>query len=335
MAGKSSGAKNNIYTGITLFIIAGFILAWVHLNNIKSGSDVYDYFHSLSNKAEQKGRECGAPELKLKCEGTLPQSSGDGKIHLPGHSGDGKIHLPGASNGGVNLPGSSGNGKINLPGGGTGSVGTATGAVKDAAGNVKEKLDLNPPKVPDAINNAGPSALSSIESLQGALANAKTEDAAKNAGYKRSQWRHWIGEPCDTRDNVLMAQGKNVKVTKTASTCKVTSGEWESPYDGKKFTDPSGMDIDHMIPLGYAALHGGQAWSPAKKQQFANDTTQLIAVSANANRSKSDKGPSEYMPRDSYKCQYARVWVATATKYGVSLTKKDKDVLSSTLKNCQ
>lgn len=165
----------------------------------------------------------------------------------------------------------------------------------------------------------------------GALDSLKVSEPS-DVHYSRSEWRHWIGKPCNTRETVLKNSGKNVKTDK--KTCKILSGSWVSDYDGKTFTNPKDLDIDHVIPLGYAARHGAQAWAPEKKQAFANDTSQLLAVSAKENRSKGDKGPSEYMPQRSFHCQYSKIWIATAEKYGVSVTEKDKFVLKDGIQKC-
>ena len=162
--------------------------------------------------------------------------------------------------------------------------------------------------------------------------NNLTVAAGSSAGYERSQWKHWVGSPCNTRETVLKTQGTNVKTD--PSDCSIQSGTWVDPYTGDTITEANSLDIDHVIPLGYASAHGGLSWSSAKKQQFANDTSQLMAVSASANRSKSDKGPSQYMPRDEFACSYSKVWVATAAKYGVSITADDKKALATGLGKC-
>lgn len=154
----------------------------------------------------------------------------------------------------------------------------------------------------------------------------------QDTGYKRTDWRHWSSQgTCDTRVTVLMTQGQNVGATG----CKITSGTWVSPYDNKTVTSSSMIDIDHVIPLKYAATHGGAGWDAATKERFANDTTQLLAVSRESNRSKSDKGPAEYMPDDSYKCEYSKKWVDTVEKYpGLGVTSADKEALQAGLAKC-
>lgn len=150
--------------------------------------------------------------------------------------------------------------------------------------------------------------------------------------YVRSDWKHWIGSPCNTRQEVLIAQGDNVE---TDAKCKILSGSWVDPYSLVVFDNASDLDIDHVIPLSYAAQMGANSWSKEVKEQFANDQSQLLAVSAKENRSKGDKGPSKYMPPNkSFHCEYSTIWVETAYKYNIAITVKDRTALEKGLKTC-
>lgn len=165
--------------------------------------------------------------------------------------------------------------------------------------------------------------------LRTILSNLPTMEE-QDVDYDRKEWKHWTGSPCNVRIQVLQRDGENVKM----DGCKVVSGTWLSKYDNETITDSRGIDIDHIIPLGYAAKHGGNDWSPEKKEQFANDMTQLVGVSAKSNRSKSDKGPSEWMPDRSYYCEYSKAWVTTADKYGLAISEADKGELLNGISKC-
>ncbi|WP_248965767.1 HNH endonuclease family protein [Sphaerisporangium perillae] len=108
-------------------------------------------------------------------------------------------------------------------------------------------------------------------------------------GYSRARFPHWSdqGDSCSTREVVLERDGEDVL---RDSQCRAVTGTWHSQYDGKKLTSASQVDIDHVVPLANAWRSGADAWSTAKRQQFANDLTnpQLIAVSATSNRAKGD-----------------------------------------------
>jgi hypothetical protein len=135
--------------------------------------------------------------------------------------------------------------------------------------------------------------------------------AAQTVAYNRDQWKQWINvRPCWTtreaviaRDavsgNMKMLDSKGRTTTDVNSACSIVSGKWIDPYTLTTFTNPSKLDIDHLVPLGYVAAHGGQAWSTTKKTAYANDLNDpghLLAVSASANRAKGDDGPSQWKP---------------------------------------
>jgi hypothetical protein len=209
------------------------------------------------------------------------------------------------------------------------------------------------PSQPGTGNNNGgnaPAPANSSETNR-VLSTLKVADAQK-VEYDRDEWNHWIsqGSSCwDTRDQVLydeavkdaslvLADKSGKTVTDVAKACSVKSGTWNDPYSGNVFTNPKELDVDHMIPLSYAAQHGGQAWDEKKKEEYANNLSNpnhLIAVKASENRSKSDKGPSEWKPsnKDDY-CTYATDWVTISANYGLTLTKSDAAALTSMLATC-
>lgn len=167
------------------------------------------------------------------------------------------------------------------------------------------------------------------------LDSIQVADADKSS-YSRSSYPHWITQSgtCDTRETIL----KNVGFDSDTRTCvaKSKSGfTYTEPYGGRKISDPSSLDIDHVIPLKYANGHNGASWSTAKKTQFANDMSQLIAVDAGANRQKGDSGPSGWMPGNKNEtCSYTTIWITTASRYGISITSSDKTALQKGIESC-
>lgn len=168
-----------------------------------------------------------------------------------------------------------------------------------------------------------------------------------NVNYDRKEWPHWgrITNCWNVREEVLYRQSEEVvllnaeeQVTESKSeACYVDSGIWVDPYTGETFTDPAKLDIDHLIPLAYAAKQGGQDWSKEKKTQFANslEGDQLIAVSASANRSKGAKGPSDWYPtNEDYQCDYAITWITTVNEWGLSVTPADAEKLEEVMADC-
>jgi hypothetical protein len=169
------------------------------------------------------------------------------------------------------------------------------------------------------------------------LAELVMGDPQSMAGYSRTRFPHWIQQSngCDTRETVLKRQGQGVVAA--AGTCKVTAGSWLSPYDGKTYTDPQQLDIDHMVPLANAWRSGAGKWTDEQRQDFANDLTrpQLIAVSLTQNRAKGDQDPSQWKPPNhGYWCQYAEDWVAVKYFWKLTVTVTEKAALTDMLGTC-
>lgn len=70
--------------------------------------------------------------------------------------------------------------------------------------------------------------------------------------YDRSYFKHWIdtnGDCQDTRAEVLIAESKVTPTYTTSNHCAVAKGKWYSYYDGTTWTNPSDVDIDHLVAL--------------------------------------------------------------------------------------
>lgn len=155
--------------------------------------------------------------------------------------------------------------------------------------------------------------------------------------YNRSEWRHWqdFDRDCqNTRHELLIRTSLDYVTFTNDRNCTVRSGRWIGPYTGQTFTLASDVDIDHVIPLKYAHDHGGASWSSTLKMVFANDPENLLVTEDNANQSKSAKGPSEYLPRSEYQCEYALKWDFLASKYELNLNANDSAVIDQILDGC-
>jgi Protein of unknown function (DUF1524) len=168
------------------------------------------------------------------------------------------------------------------------------------------------------------------------LAALTVASSKSMSGYSREKFPHWrrVDENCDARDTVLKRDGTGVEAT---ATCKITKGTWKSVYDGKSFTDPQDVDIDHMVPLANAWRSGAGKWTEEQRTEFANDLTrpQLMAVSAASNRSKGDQDPSQWKPpQKDYWCEYSRRWIAVKSFWGLTVTEREKSALEDMLSSC-
>ncbi|WP_327436593.1 MULTISPECIES: HNH endonuclease family protein [unclassified Streptomyces] len=162
-----------------------------------------------------------------------------------------------------------------------------------------------------------------VNTFADAIGQVRVDDEGRT-GYTRSSFKHWnsgeLADGCNTRNEVLLAEA--ITAPAVGAGCKLTGGVWLSYYDGQQVTDPGALDIDHMVPLAEAWDSGASAWTPARREAYANDqgaATSLVAVTARTNRQKSDQDPAEWLPpAPEAQCRYVGEWVATKLRWQLS-----------------
>jgi hypothetical protein len=159
-------------------------------------------------------------------------------------------------------------------------------------------------------------------------------------GYERTKFKHWIDEDrdgCNTRAEVLLAEA--VTQPTVGARCKLSGGTWRSYYDDTTVEGPSGLDIDHMVPLAEAWDSGASQWTAARRQAYANDLgseRSLVAVTAKSNRSKSDQDPAEWMPPAAdARCTYLADWVAAKLRWNLTSDAGERTKLRDLATTCE
>ncbi|OEJ21457.1 hypothetical protein AR457_37285 [Streptomyces agglomeratus] len=160
-------------------------------------------------------------------------------------------------------------------------------------------------------------------------------------GYTRDKFRHWNTgqnptDGCNTRNEVLIAEA--VEPPTVGPGCKLTGGTWFSYYDATTVSGPSGLDIDHMVPLAESWDSGASAWTAQRREAYANDlgaSTSLVGVTARSNRSKSDQDPATWMPpAGDVHCQYAAEWTATKLRWDLTADPQEQAELIGLAEQC-
>ncbi|KZE89565.1 HNH endonuclease family protein [Microbacterium sp. TNHR37B] len=170
------------------------------------------------------------------------------------------------------------------------------------------------------------------------------EDDATGQYFREQFGQAWYDQDrngCDTRNDVLRRDLTDVVIKEGTRDCKVLTGVLDDPYTGKRVDFVAGADtsalvqIDHVIPLSWAWRHGAERWTFEQRQEFANDPDNLRATSGSVNQSKSDSGPSQWMPpQKTSECAYAQTWVEVLAKWKLSLTAADREALAGALATC-
>lgn len=180
----------------------------------------------------------------------------------------------------------------------------------------------------------GGAALAAAESLT-------VKGRAPKTGYARdrfgSAWADTDSNSCNTRDDILKRDLKDVKFTD--GDCKVSYGLLEpDPYSGKDITYRRGrsqVDIDHIVALSDAWQKGAKYWDAGKRIALANDPLNLIAVDASTNRGKGDGDTATWLPPNkSYRCAYVAAQVAVKQKYELWVTASEQAAMKKVLAAC-
>ena len=168
------------------------------------------------------------------------------------------------------------------------------------------------------------------------------------APYRRAEWGGWTTEGCqDTRTRVLVRDAEPGTIlwrdgegegSNSSKECEVAYGRWTDPYTGAVISDPSRIDVDHMVPLKNAHESGGWRWSRERKRAYANDLNyrnHLRATLGSVNRAKGDKGPDRWRPpkREAW-CAYSLAYGAIKFRWGLSGTEAERLAVGEMMKTC-
>jgi hypothetical protein len=135
---------------------------------------------------------------------------------------------------------------------------------------------------------------------------------------------------CNTRKEVLIQE--HIGPLRISSSCAV-HGTWRSQYDDHTTTDPSSLEVDHMVPLAEAWHAGAWAWSSSRKVAFGNDLTwryTLNAVTASLNQTKGARDPAKWLPPRN-QCTYLKEWLGVKYRWRLSVDAGEKSAISADL----
>lgn len=154
--------------------------------------------------------------------------------------------------------------------------------------------------------------------------------------YDRSEFGSgWIdadGDGCDTREEVLLRDA--VEYTLGPDGC-IDHVVILGPYTGQRIEGRSEIDVDHVFALANAWESGAWAWTDSRREAFANDENNLLAVQDNENQSKGSRGPDEWRPpRREYWCAYAGIYEETAARWQLQISAAEREALDELLATC-
>ncbi len=144
---------------------------------------------------------------------------------------------------------------------------------------------------------------------------------------------------CNTRDDILRRDLTNVVVR--PGTCYVQSGTLHDPYTGTTIEFVRGpntsdsVEIDHLVSLADAWYKGARLWDPQRRQDFANDPRDLLAVSPKANFDKAFRDAASWLPPNTaFRCDFVARQIDVKTIYGLWVSAKEKQAMGDVLAGC-
>ncbi len=174
-----------------------------------------------------------------------------------------------------------------------------------------------------------------------ALAQLPVKGRAPKTGYERSQfgdgWADADGDGCSTREDVLARDLTEIRL----DGCTVTEGTLLDPYSGvtiafERGPDSAVVQIDHVVALSDAWQKGAQQWTAARRQQFANDPLNLLAVDGEVNQAKGAGDAATWLPPDrDYRCAYVIRQVGVKARYGLWVTAAEAEAMRRELGRCR
>ena len=180
---------------------------------------------------------------------------------------------------------------------------------------------------------------------------------ARPGGYDRERYfGGWASNGCGsatTRDTIL---ARDLKGAVKNPKCQVTSGTLSDPYTGRTIqfrrgrNTSSAVQIDHVVALLDAWESGARDWDQAKRVEYANSPDVLLASDGPANmakgsgldangtalyRSQNSGAPDVWMPDNkAYRCDYMAKRATIKSKWGLTMTPREKQQTVSVLSQC-
>lgn len=184
---------------------------------------------------------------------------------------------------------------------------------------------------------------SSAETILDSLA---VKGRAAKTGYTRDQfgqrWADVNRNGCDTRNDILQRDLKNITYKPGTHNCVVLTGTLIDPYSGTEINFVRGnvtsmeVQIDHVVALSNAWQTGAFKLTLEKRTAFANDPDNLLAVKGSLNSQKGDGDAATWLPPlKSYRCAYVTKQIVVKAKYGLWVTAPEKAAMKNILAKCK
>lgn len=184
-----------------------------------------------------------------------------------------------------------------------------------------------------------------IEEVIQTLEQIPVKGRAPKTGYSRSafgpQWSDVDRNGCDTRNDILKRDLTDIVFRAKTRDCIVETGKLLDPFSNTVIDFVRGertstlVQIDHVVSLSNAWQTGIFKANLKTRTEFANDPLNLLAVKGSLNSQKGDGDAATWLPPNkSFRCNYVALQVKVKAKYGLWVTKSEKETMTRILSSC-
>ncbi len=156
------------------------------------------------------------------------------------------------------------------------------------------------------------------------------------------RWADIDHNGCDTRNDILRRDLHSLQMKTSSPNCVVVGGILDDPYTGRTIEFHKGeessdqVQIDHVVALANAWRSGAWQWDATRRQEFANDPANLLAVDGNANQDKGASRADQWLPPNSrYRCAYVQRQIVVKSSWGLGVTPREKKAMKAVLDHCE
>jgi hypothetical protein len=146
---------------------------------------------------------------------------------------------------------------------------------------------------------------------------------------------------CDTRNGMLRRDLTGETVKPGTRNCVVLTGQLADPFGGRTImfhrgqSTSTAVQVDHVVALSDRWQKGAQRWPARKRLAFANDPLNLLVVDGLFNAQKGNGDAATWLPPNkAFRCAYVARQVAVKAKYGMWITKAERDAIAGVLSGC-
>lgn len=179
-----------------------------------------------------------------------------------------------------------------------------------------------------------------------ALEQIPVKGRAPKTGYARNQfgpqWTDIDRNGCDTRNDILKRDLTSIVFRERTRDCVVERGVLQDPYSGQVIEFQRGertsalVQIDHVVALSNAWQTGIFQSTAKVRTNFANDPLNLMAVKGSLNSQKGDGDAATWLPPNkSFRCEYVTRQIQVKAKYGLWVTKAEKEAMNRILQSAE